>query len=375
MLSVTDQIGIGSLDEIRAFPNLGGATQAGSVRQGDPLLVRGWAVQPPSHTPFHRVILELGGHFFEGAVNIPRRDVAVALDNLAALNCGFIFTVATDELSRGLHRGAIVGLTAEGERFSISPVTFIVRASPPPVNIVGGRESSHVRIDDVRADSQSLFICGWALDDRTNAPASRVIVSVGDTGFTADYGIPRPDVGSALGLGDDSTACGFYLTIPIGSYDEGAAISAHGISEDGIVQSSAPYKQDATSPLPLESPHLVMGAVDRVEVLDGTGAIRDIWRANRAVVGDEILIHGWAVGVDGADAEIIALLDGVRRIPVPARLVRPDLAGTFPRAHRAGFVASIRLADIEPGIHEIELFVHDNGRMLPTSARAVVTVT
>ena len=92
--------GLGSIDAIESVAD---RHDDATVRQGDVLFVRGWALNP-ERVPADRVFVAIDdGDPIEGVVGLPRPDVVAALGSDGALGAGFAAALPIGSIPLGRH--------------------------------------------------------------------------------------------------------------------------------------------------------------------------------------------------------------------------------------------------------------------------------
>lgn len=229
----------GAIDEIELLP-LSGTPPGTTARAGDVLVVRGWAHQPGGASSFALTVDGGPEHAIERS--IPRPDVAGALGDRSAIDCGFSASIGTVDLGAGEHALALV-VAGEGReiaraRFRLNAAVPLADAEPASGCIDTWTDESG-RTEPVRGESVQVpgdavvRIDGWAADTVTQTPAVAAFALVGERVVEAAYGFERHDV--AKELGEHHLYSGFSVSFP-GAYvaPEGTALRMVVLGSDGV---------------------------------------------------------------------------------------------------------------------------------------------
>jgi hypothetical protein len=372
---------IGHIDNVRAAVPPGLFSVPGSVRRGDPLIIRGWALQAPDRQPFDSIEALIGtGLAVDAIVGVERPDVVAALSLEPAVNAGFVIVAETDELTAGPQEVIVRGRRAGDEPQRIGSFAIDVRGPRRVLDAIPGAVSTRVVVDRVEIDHSAVIpvvqIDGWALDEVTWQPGSRVVVTIGALAVEAVYGYPRPDVVATFGLDPTANGCGFRTRVALDELDDARDVFAHLDTIDGVRRSStAALLPPSAAPLANDTIPRARGCIETLHVLDPAAGIRDATRALRAKRGDQVVVTGWAASDYDALTELVAIVDGTHRIPIHTRLERHDVAAAYPDAAVSGFVVGVEVDVLAPGFHEVAIHVLGSDRAFhSTSARATIEV-
>lgn len=92
-----------------------------SVRRGETVVVRGWAIDHEKSTAAGGIFALIDGKEYVGGVHgLPRHDVALALDMFGARRCGFTIRIPIRGVTNGSHKVDIVSLAADGVSYSVT---------------------------------------------------------------------------------------------------------------------------------------------------------------------------------------------------------------------------------------------------------------
>ena len=109
-----------SVDSIETYTGQRPQRGSLSVRRGETVAIRGWAVDRERSSAAGGVFALIDGKEYIGGVHgLPRHDVALALDMFGARRCGFTIRVSIRGLTIGSHKLQIVTLAADGVSYSV----------------------------------------------------------------------------------------------------------------------------------------------------------------------------------------------------------------------------------------------------------------
>ena len=372
-------IALGSIDSVRAAVPPGLVVTPGAVRRGDPLVVRGWALDAISRDSFDSIdAVFADGTVADGVVGLPRPDVVQAFALEPSVQPGFTIVAATDDLTAGPQEVLVRGLRLDDEPQRIATFGIEVRAPARAIDATAGISSARVVIDPIRIDgavkAPIAIIEGWALDETSWLPGTRVVVTAGKLAVEAVYGYPRPDVVTVFGLGDAALHCGFRARVACDELDAPEA-RAHLDTAGGARYSgeavALPQCAGLSALMPAAEPR---GSIESICVLDPDSNVRELARPVRVHPGDRVVITGWTECGSG-DGEILAVVDGMRRVSAFHDTAREDVAASLAGRPPAGFSASIGIDALAPGVHEIDVYVRgDDGTFRRTAARAAIEI-
>ncbi len=110
-----------SIDSIETYGGHRAHRGSLSVRRGETVVVRGWAVDRERSTAAGGVFALIDGKQYVGGVHgLPRHDVALALDMFDARRSGFTIRVPIQGLTGGSHKLEIVSLAADGVAYTVA---------------------------------------------------------------------------------------------------------------------------------------------------------------------------------------------------------------------------------------------------------------
>lgn len=269
--------------------------------------VGGWALDPDSMDPTTIQVVVDGGTPQEFLANLPRPDVGKIFGK--GDNRGYTATVSVGE---GRHEVCVRVL----DTTTRTPVSLGCR-TVTLVNL-----APYGFLDAVTATATSVTASGWALDPDTAAAARVQVIVDGGAPTEALADKPRPDVGRALGKGDNR---GYSITVPVSPGQHQVCVRV----------------LDATSGAPTSIGCRTVTATSRVpfgffDSLTGTAT--------------GITAAGWAIDPDTTDPIAVHVyVDGVGHA-FTADVSRPDVGRAFGMGDRHGFSATVPVA---PGRHEV----------------------
>jgi hypothetical protein len=224
----------GAIDEV--FPVVGeprliNRTRSTDVVAGEPLYLRGWAIDQTRRTLGWDIRLEIDGNAVEAEVRRgqPRPDIVRAFGSPEVLACGFEAVVSTRGLSVGPHelsvrvtvgrRGAAFATLPVGTRFYVHDV---YRSGLSPLSQRAAARPDH-QLDPIlpAAFGTVLEVSGWAIDRQHRffaAIAGRIDAGAWHAGWT---GIDRPGLAARAGRHRFRLG-GFGLRIPLTGFPPGA---------------------------------------------------------------------------------------------------------------------------------------------------------
>ena len=215
----------------------------------------GWAIDPKAGIAAGAVYLQVGNQLYCMNYGKKRQSVVDAFGNEAYLNSGYTILLDTVEL---LEAGeiAIHVISADGT-YRYPPVMYRVEgviADKPEADKTDGLpileyngNMSYQYLDlcgdipastdaiYVDAESEILYIEGWAVDPVNGGTASGVVIDVGVHEYKATYGKPRQTVADAYG--DNSYLnCGYTAILDTQEALEAGSIIVKVITADGANQ-------------------------------------------------------------------------------------------------------------------------------------------
>lgn len=213
----------------------------------------------------------------------------------------------------------------------------------------------------VRGDA--LVLEGWCADPATLAPASEVVVMLGDRVVMAAGAIERPDIAEMLHVPRDSAGYGFSARldttgVSLGTYVVRAALrgaggSWHAVRDAALVE-IAPSAHDSSI--------AGMPASERV-VIDSIVRTSDGVPIDTAFENDVVHVRGWALDAQRLLARNVAIaVDGTIVGDAVYGLPRPDVREHFGLdAARAlcGFRFRLEARHVGAGRHEIQAVLRD----------------
>jgi hypothetical protein len=190
-------------------------------RTGDVLVVRGWAHDDGGAA--HLTVVVDGTEEYPVRTRMPRPDVAAALNDPSALDCGFTVSVPTLELGDGDHAVMLVASGSAGARELARSRFRLSSAEQPPAaelarawfetwtDQAGAASAIDGGVLEVPAGAV-VRIDGWAADTVSGEAAVAAFALVGDHVVEIAYGFEREDVARAVG--DAHGYCGFSASFP-----------------------------------------------------------------------------------------------------------------------------------------------------------------
>jgi len=370
--------GLGSIDGIESVVDRhdDGAT----VRQGDVLFVRGWALNP-ERVPADRVFVAIDdGDPVEGVVGLPRPDVVAALGSDGALGAGFAAALPIGSIPLGRH--VVRASFAVDDRVFRVPAEAFVEvavANDPLAGLVPRADGWAIHLDGVFVGTDRVAAAfgeapaltfgmpatlrGWAVDVDARQPVGGILADDGNGLRPGVVGFERLDVVDDLGL-TGVERCGFAVPmLPPSAGEEAVRLVLLSADRDAYVETEVRVRRavaDTTTGLPR------LDAAVRVtidDVLAGTTPYpwesRD---ADASLRGDELLwVRGWAIDqVRGAPAAAVTLcVDERLEFTAQAGLERPDVAAALgdPALSPCGFAANVPLAGLQLGDHHLAVRV------------------
>jgi hypothetical protein len=391
--------GLGSIDAVESAAD---RRDAGTtVRQGDVLFVRGWALNP-EHVAAARVFVAIDdGDPVEGVVGLPRPDIVAALGSNGSLGAGFAAAIPIGSIPIGRH--VVRAFFAVDDRlFRIPTEAFIAvdPASDPLAGLVPRADGWAIHLDGIFVGSDRLAgglgsgaalafgvpatLRGWAVDVDARQPVGGILADDGNGLRPGVVGFDRPDVTEDLGL-PGVERCGFAVPLLTPSAGEGAVRLVMLSADRAAYVETEIRVRRAVAQRTTDLPRLdaaVRIAID--DVVAGTTPYP--WASPDADVslrGDELLwIRGWAIddARGSPPAAVTLCVDDRLDFFAQAGLERPDVAAALgnPALSPCGFVACIPLAGLPPGDHQVAVRViatdrsgyFEGGRLLRLSIPA-----
>jgi hypothetical protein len=356
----------GAIDEV--VP-LGHHSRERVIALGQPIYVRGWAVDVRGRAPASRVVLLIDGVLEVPAVyGTPRGDIASVFGVPEYRKAGFEATVPP-VLGLGAHNVAACAVSADG-------TSYVVAASAPFYVIPSLIPRPFLDAPSERGDGEITAICADGDTRSLEQRAGRVELAF-DAGVTVS-GWARPPRGSYAEAGivvDDrwyleaspsaTGAAGAYearfvLNFALPGDHELYAVARS--ADGGFVRVSERVPFESIEPsLPWLWPLIELrqpSSAGIVEIFDGA--------VSTAVPrGHAIFVRGWAIDepAGAAAAGVYISIDGDRKSALPARYGRPtpEEARLPDFARNCGFTALIPTDGLAVGQHTIELLVVAGG--------------
>jgi hypothetical protein len=396
----TGQPAKGSIDEISWISADRNGTDVAAVPRGAALYVRGWALDPTDSKPAAAVIITVDGkHTHEARSSLTRHDVAEAHANDAFLLAGFEALIPTGGLADGEHQVDISVADPDARTYAsfAQPVSFAIHSSREalPSGLAYVDTGCEANVDEIRDEASdvqlnpsagslpvargtTLYLRGWALDRRAEAPLGDLYAVVdGDRVYRAVYGAERRDV-AEIRKNTALTNVGFEIRIPCAEISRGShrlelvglATGEEALLRSGILFDLLIVDFLRSHAVRSESTAVFLDEVVRVRGERPEDAIAPL-RVRR---GDRVFVRGWAF--DDAKqtlaAGVILLLDEDVEVQALYGLPRPDVADKFgaPQLARCGFTAEIATDALAAGLHTVRCrVIASDGRGVLQSAQ------
>lgn len=349
----------GSIDEV--VP-LGHHAMEGVVALGQPIYVRGWAVDAIAKKLASRVAIVVDGVLeFSASYGTARADIANTFGVPDYSRAGFDVTLPP-VLGLGAHNVVACAVSADGRSYvpvATAPFHVIPSLIPRPfTQVPGERAEGEILAASTDGDNRTaeqragrielgfdagVTVRGWAKLSR--GPYDEVGIVVDDRWYLEGN---RTGV-SATGAYEARFVLNFALP---GDHELYAVARA---SRGAFVRVSERHTFESIEPpLPWLWPLVELRQPTRAgidEVLVSSGSLHALPR------GNAIFVRGWAIDepAGGPAAGVYISLDGNRIAAVPARYERPH--ETEGASARCGFTASIPTDALARGPHRFELLV------------------
>ena len=219
--------GLGSIDALESAADR--RDDGTTVRQGDVLFVRGWALNP-AHVPARRVFVAIDdGDPVEGVVGLPRPDVVAALGSDGSLGAGFAAAIPIGSIPIGRH--VVRASFAVDDRLFRVPTEAFVEVAPasdPLAGLLPRTDGWAIHLDGIfvgndrvaagLGDGTALAfgmpatLRGWAVDVNARQSVGGILADDGSGLRPGVVGFDRPDVTDDLGL-QGVERCGFAVPL------------------------------------------------------------------------------------------------------------------------------------------------------------------
>lgn len=370
--------GLGSIDALESAADR--RDDGTTVRQGDVLFVRGWALNP-AHVPARRVFVAIDdGDPVEGVVGLPRPDVVAALGSDGSLGAGFAAAIPIGSIPIGRH--VVRASFAVDDRLFRVPTEAFVEVAPasdPLAGLLPRTDGWAIHLDGIfvgndrvaagLGDGTALAfgmpatLRGWAVDVNARQSVGGILADDGSGLRPGVVGFDRPDVTDDLGL-QGVERCGFAVPLLAPSAGEEAVRLVVLSADRGAYFETEVRVRRAVADRTTGLPRLdaaVRITIDDV-VAGTTPYPREYSDADVSLRDDELLwVRGWAIDdVRGAPPAAVTLcLDDRLEFFAQAGLERPDVAVSLenPVLSPCGFAACVPLAGLLPGEHHLAVRV------------------
>jgi hypothetical protein len=251
---------------------------------------------------------------------------------------------------------------------TLNTINFTVGATStaPPFGWVGSAVDLWTQSTTV-AQSDSVFVQGWAADPQGGAPVSRVSIlingiPVGD----ATLGLPRPDIASTYGY-PAFLDSGWTFNTP-----------AAGLAPGTYALTAVVYDALSLSTT-LNTVHFTVATTSTGPPFGWFGsAVDGLTHSTTVSQSDNLVVTGWAVDPqDGAPVTRVAILiDGHPVGNATLGLHRPDIASTYnnPLYLNSGWTFSIPASGLLVGPHTVTVVAYDSLGLTVTFAPRVIDV-
>jgi hypothetical protein len=345
----------------------------GGVLQSDNLCVSGWAIDPPVGAPVSQVQILIDGKAVGNAtLGIPRPDIAALYPNLANdLNSGWKFVLPASGLALGSHwvnaiayRSANVSTTLSGPN-SVKGVQFGVVPPSRPFGTIDVAYDLRTGSTTV-AQSDALWVSGWAMDPQDGAPVSKVQILIdGNVAGNATLGIARPVICQHWTwfllwynwpIAPNCLDSGWTFTMPA----SGLSLGTHTIA-------AVIYDSFNLSSTAWQSVNITVATTSTGAPIGLVEGVYDLRTGSTTVAqSDSLRVSGWAMDLqDGAPvSKVQILINGSVVGNATLGIARPEIAALYPQFQNnlhSGWTFTMPASGLYPGvIYEIGVVAYDS---------------
>jgi streptogramin lyase len=348
------------------------------ILPGDDVLINGWAAYPQQGGPVSKVTVLLDGTAAgDATLAVPKPTLEFEDHNPSYYEAGWTFTVPASGLAAGTHHtvGAIA-YTSLGVPVSLAAQGFTVataRVGEAPIGYIEEAVDATTHSTTV-AQSDSLYVQGWAAAVPGGFPLSKVVICLYDQANPlgdATLGLPRPGIAAEYGNPAFANS-GWEFTVPAASLPLGTQfIAAYGYYTVG---NTGEYAYLGTQVInvtatPVNAPPF--GSLG--EAVDATT------QSTTVAQGDNLLVQGWAADPQqGAPVSTVTILiDGTAVGNATLGLARPGVAATYHNSAylNSGWTFTAPASGLAAGTHEVTVVAYDSLGLSNQIGTAFITVT
>ncbi|NHM30023.1 Ig-like domain-containing protein [Neobacillus terrae] len=296
----------------------------GSTVNGDSL-VRGWLLDPNGVSKIE--VLVDGKIIGQAQYGISRPDVQKIFPAYNNSNAGYQYTLATSNLTNGLHSLSVRETSKNGTVLNLSSKTVNVQNQSLPVR---GTLESPLNGSTVKGDS---LVRGWFLDP--NGVSKIDVLVDGKIIGQAQYGISRPDVQKIFPPYQNANS-GYQYTLNTSNLNNGQhSVSVRETSNNGTSKTLDSKTVNVQNPS-----LLVRGSFDEP--------------ANGSTVNGDSLVRGWVLDPNGV-SKIEVLVDGTIVGQAEYGISRLDVQSGYPEYQNAnsGYQYTLNTRNLNNGQHSI----------------------
>jgi hypothetical protein len=354
---------VGNLEEA-----VDAATGSSTIPSTHTLFVSGWVADPVDGSPMSNVqVLIDGNSVGTPTLGISRPDVASASSNPSYGLSGFDLSYPASSLVAGNHVVTVTATDSGGLTTTLNTVDFTVTAVyAAPVGALEQAIDASNSTTTV-AQSDSLFVSGWAGDPLDGSPLANVKVYIdGTLAGPATTGISRPDVVSATGNSAYANS-GYDFTYSAASLAAGAhAVTVIAINSHGVSTTYGPLSITVTA-----SYKPPVGVLE--QAIDASNDSTTIPQS------DTLFVSGWAADpLDGSPlSNVKVYIDGTLAGTPTLGISRPDVASYYsnPSYANSGYSFSESAGSLSIGSHSVTVIAINSHGVSTTFGPLTINVT
>ena len=334
-------------------------TNSTTVAQSDDLYVSGWAIDPQVGAPVSQVEVLIDGSVAGSAtLGVARPGIAALYPNIPNdLDSGWTFTLPASGLSIGTHTvtaNAYSALRVGATLYKQLTITVATTSTGPPFGIVETATDLRTNSTTV-AQSDSVYVTGFAIDPQVGAPVSKVQVLIdGNVAGNATLGIARPLTAALYPQVPNDVDSGWQFTMPA----SGLSLGTHtitAIASDSLNLSATLYQQ-LTITVATTSTGPPFGIVQ--EAYDSRTSSTTVAQS------DSLLVTGFAIDpqVGAPVSKVQVLIDGNLAGNATLGISRPLTAALYPQVPNdvdCGWQFTMSASGLSLGTHTVTAVAYD----------------